>query len=75
MMLPEPFLLSEVLAVAKLHPFYAPDVQFPPTAKDVQSARERANSGTLASVSSRNLLYKKDLSAIHLYNPFWFISS
>ncbi|KAJ5318120.1 hypothetical protein PENANT_c043G01237 [Penicillium antarcticum] len=57
----EPYLLSEVLAVARRHPFYFPDIVYPPSAEDVKSAREQANGHEMASPSSQKLLTKKDL--------------
>jgi hypothetical protein len=38
------FSLHEVLAVAKIHPFYAPQVQYPPDPKGVQDALDSATS-------------------------------
>jgi hypothetical protein len=36
------FSLNEVLAVARIHPFYAADVQYPPDANTLRSAVESA---------------------------------
>lgn len=30
------YTLSQVLAVAKVHPFYSPDVEYPPSPEDVR---------------------------------------
>lgn len=38
----QPHSLGEVLAVAKIHPFYVEEIQYPPDEKTVQSVRERA---------------------------------
>ncbi|KAK0756455.1 hypothetical protein N5P37_011108 [Trichoderma harzianum] len=37
----QPHSLGEVLAVAKIHPFYVEEIQYPPDEKTVQSVRER----------------------------------
>lgn len=57
----EPYLLSEVLAVAKLHPFYVPYIEYPPSAETVKSAREQATSDAKANLSSQKFLHKKGL--------------
>jgi phenylacetate-coenzyme A ligase PaaK-like adenylate-forming protein len=57
------YTLADVLAVADIHPFYDPDVQYPPDATIVQQARDRATE-TLSDViqlKDRQLLWKKDL--------------
>ncbi|KAK7428403.1 hypothetical protein QQZ08_005022 [Neonectria magnoliae] len=54
--------LAEVLAVAKIHPFYVSDVQYPPGAHIVQGIRERvAREPTEANLQAQPLLRKKDL--------------
>jgi hypothetical protein len=35
------YLMEDVLAVAKIHPFYSSDVKYPPDAATIRAARER----------------------------------
>lgn len=42
---PSGYSLATVLAVANIHPFYNPDVRYPPTPKDVQAVIEDAKRG------------------------------
>jgi hypothetical protein len=37
------FTLTDVLSIAKIHPFYAFDVKYPPDADTIRAARERAS--------------------------------
>ncbi|KAH8651137.1 hypothetical protein BX600DRAFT_473134 [Xylariales sp. PMI_506] len=56
------FSIPEVIAVAKIHPFYAPSIQYPPDSKDIQSARdEAAGEPTKFDLKVQPLLRKKDL--------------
>ncbi|OTB04747.1 hypothetical protein M426DRAFT_320606 [Hypoxylon sp. CI-4A] len=38
----ESYSLAEVLAVANIHPFYVPDIQYPPDARTIQAVRKLA---------------------------------
>ncbi|KAI1264608.1 hypothetical protein F5Y18DRAFT_417585 [Xylariaceae sp. FL1019] len=40
-----PYSMADVLAVAKLHPFYNRDVQYPPDSETIRRARELADEG------------------------------
>lgn len=61
-MTPEAFSLAEILAVAKIHPFYNPDVQYPPGAEAIESAvYQAAKQSTDIDLSSLPLISKKDL--------------
>lgn len=56
--------LADVLAVADIHPFYSPNVQYPPDAQALRLVREQAAGTTPADASrlkARPLLWKKDL--------------
>ncbi|KNG91693.1 hypothetical protein ANOM_000198 [Aspergillus nomiae NRRL 13137] len=56
------FSLSEVLAVAKRHPFYNPDIQYPPDAKAVQQVRDWVNNHqTKVDLRSQPLLHKNNI--------------
>ena len=56
------FSLREVLAVARIHPFYAPQVQYPPDSKRVQEALDSAASEQPAAhLHLLPLTTKKDL--------------
>lgn len=58
----ELYSLAEVLAVAKVHPFYVPEIQYPPKPETVKTIREDAKNGAAkATLGSHKLLYKKDL--------------
>ncbi|KAE8349283.1 hypothetical protein BDV28DRAFT_163714 [Aspergillus coremiiformis] len=53
------FSLPEVLAVAKIHPFYCSDVKYPPDADEVQAACEQAVKGaTEVDLRTQPLLHK-----------------
>ncbi|KAE8380440.1 hypothetical protein BDV26DRAFT_302870 [Aspergillus bertholletiae] len=61
-MAPTTFPLREVLAVADIHPFYNPNVQYPPSPEALKSALELAHKQSEDSdLSSRPLVSKKDL--------------
>ncbi|KAH6892639.1 hypothetical protein B0T10DRAFT_537547 [Thelonectria olida] len=54
--------LADVLAVAKIHPFYTSNVQYPPDEDTIQAARERAALAPgEANLKAQPLLRKKDL--------------
>ncbi|KAH6876398.1 hypothetical protein B0T10DRAFT_585505 [Thelonectria olida] len=57
--------LGDVLAVAKIHPFYASKIQYPPDADTIHAARERAalSPPRETDLKSHRLLRKKDLYA------------
>lgn len=58
----ELYSLAEVLAVAKVHPFYVPEIQYPPKPETVKSIREEAKKGAAkATLGAQKLLCKKDL--------------
>ncbi|KAK1243183.1 hypothetical protein MKX07_003811 [Trichoderma sp. CBMAI-0711] len=60
----EPFQLSEVLAIAKVHPFYVDEIQYPPGQKSIEALREKAKNQTGTAndgLSSRPIIWKKDL--------------
>ncbi|KAL6862028.1 hypothetical protein J3F83DRAFT_716848 [Trichoderma novae-zelandiae] len=59
-----PYQLSEVLAIAKVHPFYVEEIQYPPDQKTVQALRGKAKNERDAAhdgLSSRPIIWKKDL--------------
>ncbi len=61
-----PFQLSEVLAIAKLHPFYVPKAQYPPDVKTIKTVQEDAKRGVeKPDLGSQKLLQKKDLYELH----------
>lgn len=64
---PESYRLAEVLAVANIHPFYNPGVQYPPEPDAIQHARQSATK-TAAEVNlhTRPIVTKKDL---YVYYP------
>ena len=54
--------LADVLAVARIHPFYVTHVQYPPDAQTIRTARERAARELAeADLKAQPLLRKKDL--------------
>lgn len=54
--------LADVLSVAKIHPFYVTDVQYPPDPRTIQASREQAaKEPTEANLRAQPLLRKKDL--------------
>lgn len=58
--------MSEVLAIAKIHPFYVPEAQYPPDRKTIKTVQEDAKRGVeTADLSSQKLLQKKDLYDLH----------
>lgn len=58
----EGFSLAEILAVAKIHPFYNPNAQYPPGAETIESAvHQAAKQSTDIDLSSVPLISKKDL--------------
>ncbi|KPM41727.1 hypothetical protein AK830_g4832 [Neonectria ditissima] len=62
MVLESNYSLADVLAVAKIHPFYVPNVQYPPDSCTVRSIREQvAKDPVDADLQTQPLLRKKDL--------------
>lgn len=58
----DPYLLAEILAVAKNHPFYVPEVKYPPDATALKKIKDCAKQEIeKANLSSQKLLRKKDL--------------
>ncbi|KAJ5909263.1 hypothetical protein N7495_001945 [Penicillium taxi] len=58
----ETYQISEVLAVARLHPFYIPSIKYPPDAETIKGAQEQAvRSIEKFDLSSQGFLKKKDL--------------
>ncbi|KAJ5650761.1 uncharacterized protein N7484_004484 [Penicillium longicatenatum] len=57
----ETYSLAEVLAVAKTHPFYNPDVQYPADAKAIQRIRELVNEQPALNLQDQPLLTKNIL--------------
>lgn len=60
----EPYQLSEVLAIAKVHPFYVGENQYPPDQETVRVLREEAKKEKRAAnddLTSRPIIWKKDL--------------
>ncbi|KAE8352567.1 hypothetical protein BDV28DRAFT_134961 [Aspergillus coremiiformis] len=57
----ETFSLAEVLAVANIHPFYNPSVEYPPDQDSIESVVQSASKQTDIDISSRPLVSKKDL--------------
>ncbi|KAJ5435621.1 hypothetical protein N7445_006506 [Penicillium cf. griseofulvum] len=57
----ERYQLAEVLAVAKIHPFYNPDVDYPPDADTIQRLRELIDQKANPALQEQPLLDKKTL--------------
>ncbi|KAL7929959.1 hypothetical protein V8C35DRAFT_170732 [Trichoderma chlorosporum] len=60
----QPHSLREVLAIAKIHPFYAEEIKYPPGEKIVQAVREKLATGQEqedGDLTSRPIVWKKDL--------------
>lgn len=57
----ERYQLAEVLAVAKIHPFYNPDVDYPPDTDTVQRLRELIDQKANPALQEQPLLNKKTL--------------
>jgi hypothetical protein len=56
------FPLSDVLAVAKIHPFYNPTAEYPPDPEAIQSAVQSAQQvSTAVDLTGLPLIGKKDL--------------
>ena len=57
-----PFSLADILAIARIHPFYVLDVKYPPDADTIHAARERA-SQTMAesNLKAQPFLWKSTL--------------
>jgi hypothetical protein len=63
-MTPEYYSLEDVICVAKIHPFYAAGVQYPPSCETIQAAREAAANGPAkADLASQPIIGKNDLYA------------
>ncbi|EYE97593.1 uncharacterized protein EURHEDRAFT_409819 [Aspergillus ruber CBS 135680] len=62
----ESYRLAEVLAVANIHPFYNPGVQYPPGHDAIQYARRSASKpATEVDLRTRPMVTKKDLYIYH----------
>lgn len=58
----EAFALEDVLAISKIHPFYNPDVLYPPNPDAIHTARNWAMKKTgEAALNTQPLLWKRDL--------------
>lgn len=56
------FTLKDILAVAKIHPFYAFNANYPPDASTIQTAREDASEDAAESdLKLRSPLWKSTL--------------
>jgi hypothetical protein len=55
--------LAQVLAVAKIHPFYTRDVVYPPDAETVKVARDQAAAAPINAdcIRDQPLLFREDL--------------
>jgi hypothetical protein len=54
--------LADVLAVARIHPFYVAGVQYPPDARTIDAARKHASKMSAEKeLRTQPLLRKKDL--------------
>ncbi|KID74224.1 hypothetical protein MBR_06323, partial [Metarhizium brunneum ARSEF 3297] len=61
-MAPENYTLSDVLAVAKSHPFYDQDIQYPPDSETIEKLREQSREQPESDgLKLQPLLRKKDL--------------
>ncbi|KAM0255929.1 hypothetical protein ACHAQJ_005330 [Trichoderma viride] len=57
-----PHSLGEVLAVAKIHPFYVEEIQYPPDEQTVRAVREKAAKEQAEdTLKSRPIIWKKNL--------------
>jgi hypothetical protein len=57
----ERYQLADVLAVAKIHPFYNPDVDYPPDADTVRRLRGLIDQKAKPALQEQPLLNKKTL--------------
>lgn len=57
-MAPEHYSLGEVLAIARIHPFYNENIQYPPDASSIQTALKSSTSWDLR---AQPLLEKKSM--------------
>lgn len=53
--------LTEVLAVAKIHPFYNPNVVYPADTETIQRVRGLINKEEISALQAQPLLSKKTL--------------
>lgn len=53
--------LHDILAVASNHPFYQPDIQYPPDAGQISRILKSQADGTTPSLADVPLTYKKNL--------------
>ncbi|RHZ44878.1 uncharacterized protein CDV56_103207 [Aspergillus thermomutatus] len=61
-MAPERYSLADVLSIARIHPFYCEDVQYPPNADAIQAALEQSTKETATSdLLTQPLLEKKSI--------------
>ncbi|KAJ5380410.1 Tetracycline resistance protein TetA/multidrug resistance protein MdtG [Penicillium cataractarum] len=59
----DPYLLSEVLAIANIHPFYVPKIKYPPDEETVKAVQEQVKrDAKKVNLSSQSLLQKHNLS-------------
>lgn len=59
------FSLAEVLAVAKIHPFYNPEVKYPPGADVIKATRQHLlGRNEVADLLTQPLLWKRDLYSV-----------
>jgi hypothetical protein len=57
-----PFSLADILAIAKIHPFYASDVKYPPDADTIQMVRERLSQGNVeTNLTTQAVLWRSTL--------------
>ncbi|KAL7786727.1 hypothetical protein V8C37DRAFT_391862 [Trichoderma ceciliae] len=57
-----PHSLEEVLAVAKIHPFYVEEIKYPPDEKTIREVREKVTKEKAKDeLESRPIIWKKDL--------------
>jgi len=54
--------LTEILAIAKIHPFYASHIKYPPDEETIRIAREKAGENTAESdLKSAPVLWRSSL--------------
>lgn len=60
------YTLSQVLAVAKVHPFYSPDVEYPPSPEEVREIVKQTRNEDV-DLTRIPLVTKEKLYAFHPY--------
>lgn len=56
------FTLADILAIAKIHPFYDSTVKYPPDADTIRTAREKASEDTTElDLKSQPVLWRNTL--------------